>query len=153
MNQVVGQEKALAVGSALRRLVENDRHKSLSIVLWGPPGTGKTSIANLVASEKGVSFVQLSAVTAGVKEVREVIEQAKADLGLYNRQTVLFLDEIHRFSKSQQDSLLPAVEAGWLVLIAATTENPSFALIAPLLSRSLVVQLDPISDEAIAVVL
>ncbi len=153
LNQVVGQEKALAVGSALRRLLENDRPKSLSIVLWGPPGTGKTSIANLVAFEKGVSFVQLSAVTAGVKEVREVIEQAKADLGLYNRQTVLFLDEIHRFSKSQQDSLLPAVEAGWLVLIAATTENPSFALIAPLLSRSLVVQLDPISDAAIAGVL
>lgn len=153
LDEVVGQNQALSQGSALRRLVEADRPKSSSIILWGPPGTGKTSIANLIASEKAVNFVQLSAITAGVKEVRETIETAKTDLGLYQRQTVLFLDEIHRFSKSQQDSLLPAVEAGWVVLIAATTENPSFAVISPLLSRSLVVQLEPIAQEEIAKVL
>ena len=153
LSDVVGQQKALSNGSALRRLVDADRPKSSSVILWGPPGTGKTSIANLIASEKGVNFVQLSAITAGVKEVREAIESAKSDLGLYQRQTVLFLDEIHRFSKSQQDTLLPAVEAGWVVLIAATTENPSFSVIAPLLSRSLVVQLEPIASDAIADVL
>jgi len=153
LDEVVGQPKALSNGSALRRLVETDRPKSNSVILWGPPGTGKTSIANLIASEKAVNFVQLSAITAGVKEVREAIESAKTDLGLYQRQTVLFLDEIHRFSKSQQDTLLPAVEAGWVVLIAATTENPSFSVISPLLSRSLVVQLEPISREAVAAVL
>ena len=153
LDEVVGQPTALANGSALRRLVEADRPKSNSVILWGPPGTGKTSIANLVAAEKAVNFVQLSAITAGVKEVREAIESAKTDLGLYQRQTVLFLDEIHRFSKSQQDTLLPAVEAGWVVLVAATTENPSFSVISPLLSRSLVVQLEPISADDIRAIL
>lgn len=153
IEQVVGQSKALAAGSALRRLITTDTARSTSILVWGPPGTGKTSIASLLASTKGMKFVQLSAISAGVKEVREVIEQAKADLSLYQQQTVLFLDEIHRFSKSQQDSLLPAVEAGWVLLISATTENPAFAVISPLLSRSLVVQLETPTDADIDVVL
>lgn len=149
IEQVIGQSKALAHGSALRRLITTDTARSTSILIWGPPGTGKTSIASLLASTKGMKFVQLSAISAGVKEVRDVIDQAKSDLALYQQQTVLFLDEIHRFSKSQQDSLLPAVEAGWVLLVSATTENPAFAVISPLLSRSLVVQLETPTDSDI----
>ncbi|MEY4079424.1 MAG: hypothetical protein RIS80_1193, partial [Actinomycetota bacterium] len=109
--------------------------------------------ANLIASASGLTFKELSAVNAGVKDVREVIEQAKVDSQLYSKQTVLFIDEIHRFSKTQQDALLPAVEAGWLTMIAATTENPSFSVIDPLLSRSLLITLDSLDDEAIDAVL
>lgn len=150
---VVGQDRALGQGSALRRLITADAPVSQSIILWGPPGTGKTTIANLIATASGLNFRELSAVNAGVKDVREVIEQAKADSQLYGKQTVLFIDEIHRFSKTQQDALLPAVEAGWLVMIAATTENPSFSVIDPLLSRSLLVTLEQLKDDAIATVL
>ena len=117
------------------------------MLLWGPPGTGKTSITNVLASANGRKLSQLSAISAGVKEVRDVIEKAKADSDLYDLETVLFLDEIHRFSKAQQDSLLPSVEAGWVTLVAATTENPSFSVIAPLISRSVVVQLKSLTDE------
>ena len=150
---VVGQSKALGQGSALRRLIEANAPVSQSIILWGPPGTGKTTLANLIASASGLTFRELSAVNAGVKEVREVIEQAKADTQLYSKQTVLFIDEIHRFSKTQQDALLPAVEAGWLTLIAATTENPSFSVIDPLLSRALLITLDSLDDTSIDEVL
>lgn len=117
------------------------------MLIWGPPGTGKTSITNVLASTHGRKLSQLSAISAGVKEVRDVIEKAKADSDLYDLETVLFLDEIHRFSKAQQDSLLPSVEAGWVTLVAATTENPSFSVIAPLISRSVVVQLKSLSDQ------
>lgn len=117
------------------------------MLLWGPPGTGKTSITNVLASANGRKLSQLSAISAGVKEVRDVIEKAKADSDLYDLETVLFLDEIHRFSKAQQDSLLPSVEAGWVTLVAATTENPSFSVIAPLISRSVVVQLKSLTNE------
>ena len=153
LSDVVGQAKALGKGSALRRLIEATSPVSQSIILWGPPGTGKTTLANLIASATGLTFRELSAVNAGVKEVREVIEQAKVDAQLYSKQTVLFIDEIHRFSKTQQDALLPAVEAGWLTLIAATTENPSFSVIDPLLSRSLLISLEPLEDESISEVL
>lgn len=148
LQEIVGQAKALESGSPLRRLLETEQQGSAtSVILWGPPGTGKTSIANVIAMKTSRRFEQLSAISAGVKEVRAVIEQAKNDSSLYQRATVLFLDEIHRFSKAQQDSLLPAVEAGWITLIAATTENPSFSVISPLLSRSLVVQLASLEAE------
>lgn len=143
---LVGQDDILKVGSPLHRLLSSGSKGSQSLILWGPPGTGKTSITNVLASASGRKMVQLSAISAGVKEVREVIELAKSDSELYGLETVLFLDEIHRFSKAQQDSLLPAVEAGWVTLVAATTENPSFSIIAPLISRSLVVQLKSLSD-------
>ena len=146
LSELVGQSEILRAGSPLHRLLAAKTRGAQSLLLWGPPGTGKTSITNVLAAASGRKMVQLSAITAGVKEVREVIERAKSDSDLYNIETVLFLDEIHRFSKAQQDSLLPAVEAGWVTLVAATTENPSFSVIAPLISRSLVVQLQPLTD-------
>jgi putative ATPase len=116
------------------------------VILWGPPGTGKTTLAQAIARQSGREFVELSAVTAGVKDVREVMEKALTHRDLYGSTTVLFLDEIHRFSKAQQDALLPGVENGWVILIAATTENPSFSVISPLLSRSLLLTLKPLTD-------
>lgn len=153
LEQVVGQQKALAIGSPLSMLAKpaTGSHSSMtSVVLWGPPGTGKTTIAKAVANTSGRRFVELSAVSTGVKELREVIERARTDQELYSVASIVFLDEIHRFSKAQQDALLPAVEAGWIVLIAATTENPSFSVNAPLLSRSLLVKLEPLDKADIA---
>jgi putative ATPase len=153
LEEVVGQQKALAQGSPLSMLAkkpEGQASSSTSVVIWGPPGTGKTTIAKAVANTSGRRFVELSAVSTGVKELREVIDKARVDQELYSVATIVFLDEIHRFSKAQQDALLPAVEAGWIVLIAATTENPSFAVNAPLLSRSLVVKLEPLAESDIA---
>lgn len=123
------------------------------MILWGPPGTGKTTLAQLVARLSSRKFVELSAITAGVKDVREVMERARADRDAYGVSTILFLDEIHRFSKAQQDALLPGVENGWIVLIAATTENPSFSVIAPLLSRSLLLTLTSLKDEDLIVLM
>ena len=120
-----------------------------SLILWGPPGTGKTTLAYVVSSATGRRFTELSAVTAGVKDVRAVIEDAKTQLSLYGRQTVLFIDEVHRFNKGQQDALLPAVENRWVTLIAATTENPFFSVVSPLLSRSLLLTLEPLSEDDI----
>lgn len=147
VDEIVGQQSILQPGSPLHRLLTGETRGAQSVLLWGPPGTGKTSITNVLASTNGRKLSQLSAISAGVKEVREVIEKAKADSDLYDLETVLFLDEIHRFSKAQQDSLLPSVEAGWVTLVAATTENPSFSVIAPLISRSIVVQLQSLTDE------
>jgi putative ATPase len=150
LDEIVGQPRALGAGSPLRSLLEPGA-SSISVILWGPPGTGKTTIASLVSSASGRAFAELSAVTAGVRDVRQVIEDARARLGMHGRGTVLFIDEVHRFSKSQQDALLPAVENGWVTLIAATTENPSFSVIAPLLSRSVLITLDPLDEPAIEV--
>jgi putative ATPase len=152
LEEVIGQEKALLPGSPLQILAKSESENSshTSILLWGPPGTGKTSIAKAVANSSGRRFVELSAVSTGVKELRDVIDKARVDQETYGVTTIVFLDEIHRFSKAQQDALLPSVESGGILLIAATTENPSFAVIAPLLSRSLLVRLEPLSHEAIS---
>ncbi|MBU6313015.1 MAG: replication-associated recombination protein A [Actinomycetales bacterium] len=147
---IVGQQHLMADGSPLRRLLDGDPAAAVSVILWGPPGTGKTTLASLVSSSTGRRFVELSAVTAGVKDVREVIDSARNELALHGRGTVLFIDEVHRFSKTQQDALLPAVENGWVTLIAATTENPSFSVVSPLLSRSLVLTLEPLDDADLA---
>ena len=147
-SEILGQSKALAKGSPLDNLLLGNVGAQ-SVILWGPPGSGKTTIANVVAAGSGRTLERLSAITAGVKEVRAVIEVARDNADAYGTSTYLFLDEIHRFSKAQQDSLLPAVEAGWITLLAATTENPSFSVISPLLSRSITIQLEPISDDDI----
>lgn len=155
IDEVVGQDAALGPGTPLRSLIEADTaHVGVSSVfLWGPPGTGKTTIAYLVARAGGRHFEELSAVSAGVKDVRAVIESARRRLVATGEQTVLFIDEVHRFSKTQQDALLPAVENGWVVLIAATTENPAFSVVTPLLSRSLLVVLEPLTAEGIDLLL
>lgn len=147
IDELVGQKRILVKGSPLRRLLAGDTKGSQSLILWGPPGTGKTSITNILANIPGRKLVQLSAINAGVKEVREVIDRAKQDSIGFGIETVLFLDEIHRFSKAQQDSLLPAVETGLITLIAATTENPAFSIVSPLLSRSLVLQLESLNRD------
>lgn len=149
LDELVGQQHLLAPGSPLRRLVEGD-DRAVSLILFGPPGTGKTTIAHLVSRATGRQFAELSAVTAGVKDVRAVIDQARRRLGTGESETVLFVDEVHRFSKTQQDALLPAVENGWVVLIAATTENPHFAIVSPLLSRSLLVTLQPLEADEVS---
>jgi putative ATPase len=149
LEEIVGQDHLMAAGSPLRRLAAGE---PMSVFLWGPPGTGKTTIAAVVSRQSDSRFVELSAVTAGVKEVRAVLDQARRDLRTA-RQTVLFIDEVHRFSKTQQDVLLPAVENRLVTLIAATTENPSFSVISPLLSRSLLLTLKPLTDEDISTLL
>ena len=148
LDEVAAQTHLLRPGSPLRRLASpNGGSGAVSVILWGPPGTGKTTLAQAIASSSGRRFEELSAVTAGVRDVRQVMEQARTTADLYGTSTVLFLDEIHRFSKAQQDALLPGVENRWVILVAATTENPSFSVIAPLLSRSLLLTLEPLSDE------
>ncbi len=158
LSEVVGQKHLTSPGMPLARLVDptsvsttsgqiTDRNSITSVILWGGPGTGKTTLASLAATVSGREFEELSAVNAGVADVRKVIERARDTKRLYGRDTILFVDEVHRFSKSQQDALLPAVENGWVILVAATTENPSFSVISPLLSRSLLLTLSPLMDE------
>jgi putative ATPase len=149
LDEVVGQQHLRAPGTPLRRMVENPDAGGSSVFLWGPPGTGKTTLAHVVSNATSRRFVELSAVSAGVKDVREVLEEARRQLGMSGRQTVLFIDEVHRFSKTQQDALLPAVENRLVTLIAATTENPFFSVISPLLSRSLLLTLQPLTDDDI----
>ncbi len=163
LDEIVGQQHLLASGSPLRRLASpaapttnnltSHRVTSTSLVLWGPPGTGKTTLAHVISRARGGRFMELSAITAGVKDVRAVMESARDARDLHRQTTVLFLDEIHRFTKAQQDALLPGVENGWVTLVAATTENPSFSIVSPLLSRSLVLTLQPLADADIEALL
>ncbi|MDN5562750.1 MAG: replication-associated recombination protein A [Luteococcus sp.] len=146
IDEIVGQQHLLGAGSPLRRLAEGN--SAMSVFLWGPPGVGKTTIASVVSHATNRRFVEISAVTAGVKEVRAELDLARRELA-QGRATVLFVDEVHRFSKAQQDVLLPAVENRLVTLIAATTENPSFSVISPLLSRSLLLTLKPLTDDDI----
>lgn len=152
LDEVVGQKHLLGPGSPLRVLAGEGGGPAgpSSVILWGPPGTGKTTLANVIAGGAGRKFVELSAITAGVKDVRAVMEQALEDRDFRGLTTVLFLDEIHRFTKAQQDALLPGVENRWVVLVAATTENPSFSVISPLLSRSILLTLQGLTDTDIA---
>jgi putative ATPase len=143
LSELVGQADLVAPGSPLRRLI--DGSGASSVILWGPPGTGKTTIASLVSGAAGRRFVEMSAVTAGVKDVRAAIDTAR----MSGVPTVLFIDEVHRFTRTQQDALLPGVENGWVTLVAATTENPSFSVVSPLLSRSLLLTLSSLSDEQV----
>jgi len=151
LDELVGQQHLLAPGSPLRRLVEGDQ--PMSLLLWGPPGTGKTTIAAIVSRQTDRVFVEVSAVAAGVKEVRAAIDAARARLAASGQETVLFVDEVHRFTKAQQDALLPGVENRWVTLVAATTENPFFSVISPLLSRSLLLTLEPLTDDDVREVL
>ena len=150
LDEVVGQDHLLQAGSPLRRMVEGSG--AASVILYGPPGTGKTTLASLISQATGRRFEALSALSAGVKEVRAVIEKARVALVQSGEQTVLFIDEVHRFSKTQQDALLSAVENRVVLLVAATTENPSFSVVAPLLSRSLILQLQPLDADAVRIV-
>jgi putative ATPase len=145
LDEIVGQRHLLGEGKPLRALIEADAISSL--ILWGPPGTGKTTLARVIANATEKGFIPLSAVSAGVKDVRDAIEQARKRLAEHGTGTIMFLDEVHRFNKSQQDALLPAVEEGLLTLIGATTENPFFEVNAPLLSRSTLFRLEQLNDD------
>jgi putative ATPase len=151
LDELVGQQHVLGPGSALRAAIEEDRVGSM--ILYGPPGSGKTTLARIVASSTGAAFEQLSAVSATVSEVRAVIAGARERLGAHGQRTILFLDEIHRFNKAQQDALLPSVEEGLLTLIGATTENPYFEVNAALLSRCAVYELEPLSQDDLSTII
>ena len=147
----VGQDQIIAPGRPLRRAIESDTLSS--VILWGPPGSGKTTLARIIARCTKAEFVAFSAVTSGIPELRRIIKAAEQRRALHRQRTILFVDELHRFNKAQQDAFLPHVERGTIILLGATTENPSFEVIAPLLSRSMVVVLTPLSDEAIGQIL
>ncbi len=146
-SEIHGQEHIVGEGKLLRRMIESDRLQSL--ILYGPPGSGKTSLARVIAETTSSDFVKINAVTSGVSDLREVIKQGKENLQLHQQKTILFIDEIHRFNKAQQDALLPSVEEGFIILAGATTENPCFEVNSPLLSRSRVFKLKPLSPEDI----
>src|SRR5436190_5954246 len=150
LDEFVGQAHVLGEGSVLRRAIEEDRVRSS--IFYGPPGSGKTTLARIVAQSTGSAFEELSAVSATVKDVREVLQRARERLGTSGARTILFLDEIHRFNKAQQDALLPAVEEGLVTLIGATTENPYYEVNSALLSRSQVYQLEPLSPQEVDIV-
>src|SRR6202451_2530142 len=147
LDEVIGQRHLTGAGTPFRKLIDNDA--PMSLLLWGPPGTGKTTLAYVVSQVTKRRFVELSAVSVGVKDVRAAVDAARRTLGMGGTQTVLFIDEVHRFSKTQQDALLPAVENRWVSFIGATTENPFFSVVSPLLSRSLLLTLTSLSDDDI----
>jgi putative ATPase len=151
LDEFVGQKHILGKGSVLRRAIEEDKIQSL--ILWGPPGTGKTTLAQIVAKITGAHFIAFSAVLSGIKEIKEVMAEAARMKQLYNRKTILFVDEVHRFNKAQQDAFLPHVEKGNVILVGATTENPSFEVISALLSRAKVYTLNPLSEEELKLIL
>jgi len=151
LQELVGQQHLLGEGKVLRQAIESDHLPSM--ILWGPPGSGKTTLAMIIASTTGAQFSAFSAVLSGVKEIKEVVEEAREEWKYRKRKTVLFVDEIHRFNKAQQDAFLPHVEKGTIILIGATTENPSFEVISPLLSRSKVFTLDPLTEGEIEAIL
>jgi len=151
LEDFIGQEKIIAPGQPLRNAIENDELQS--IILWGPPGSGKTTLAKIIAGMTKTHFVSFSAVTSGVPALRKIIKEAQDIRRYQNKRTILFVDEIHRFNKAQQDAFLPFVEDGTIILIGATTENPSFEVISPLLSRSTVYVLDPLSSEGLEIIL
>ena len=149
--EFVGQSHLLDEGSLLRRAIEEDR--LFSMILWGPPGSGKTTLARIIAKETKSNFVSFSAVLSGVKEIRAVVGEAASLWRYHRKKTILFVDEIHRFNKAQQDAFLPHVEKGLITLIGATTENPSFEVISPLLSRSRVMVLKPYAEEELIAII
>ncbi|MFC2003617.1 replication-associated recombination protein A, partial [Chloroflexota bacterium] len=151
LHEFVGQEHIIGRGRVLRKTIETGQVPS--IILWGPPGSGKTTLAYLIASSTDSNFSPISAVSAGVNDLRRIIEEAKEHRKLYHKKTILFIDEIHRFNKAQQDAILPYVEDGTITLIGATTENPSFEVISPLLSRSRVLPLNPLTDNEIRIII
>ncbi|MEA2447766.1 MAG: putative ATPase, partial [Actinomycetota bacterium] len=151
LDELVGQQHVLGEGRALRSLIESSDLSS--IILWGPAGSGKTTLAHVIARATKGHFEPMSAVSAGVADVRKAIQAAKDRLAQQGQRTILFLDEIHRFNKAQQDALLPAVENGWIVLVGATTENPSFEVNSPLMSRSLLFRLEALTDDDVQEIL
>ena len=151
LEEFVGQDHILGQGKVLRQAIETDHLPSM--ILWGPPGSGKTTLAMIIASTTGAQFMAFSAVLAGVKEIKEVVKEAGEEWKYRKRRTILFVDEIHRFNKAQQDAFLPHVEKGTIILIGATTENPSFEVISPLLSRTKVFTLNPLTEEEVEVIL
>ena len=153
VHELLGQQHLIQPGSPLMRLIAGEEKHITSVLLYGPPGSGKTTLAKMIAHSDSRIFVELSAVSSGVAQVREVLTQAQERLATEQKETVLFIDEVHRFSKAQQDALLPGVENRWVTLVAATTENPSFSINAPLLSRSIVLTLRAISDDEIAILI
>ena len=150
LEEFVGQKHILGKGSVLRRAIEED--KMQSAIFWGPPGTGKTTLARVIANATGAHFISFSAVLSGIKEIKEVMNEAARMKQLYNRKTILFVDEVHRFNKAQQDAFLPHVEKGNIILIGATTENPSFEVISALLSRAKVYTLNPLAEEDLKII-
>ncbi len=150
LEEFVGQKHILGKGSVLRRAIEED--KMQSAIFWGPPGTGKTTLARVIANATGAHFISFSAVLSGIKEIKEVMNEAARMKQLYNRKTILFVDEVHRFNKAQQDAFLPHVEKGNIILIGATTENPSFEVISALLSRTKVYTLNPLTEEDLKII-
>ncbi len=151
LSEFVGQEHILSKGKFLRNIIDKD--KLVSLIFYGPPGTGKSSLAYIISKRTDAYFVRLNAVTSGVNDIRRVIEEAENNIRLHGKRTVLFIDEVHRFNKTQQDALLPAVEEGVLVFIGATTENPFFAISSPLVSRAIIIEFKPLSEENLKILL
>ena len=151
LNNYYGQEQIIGKNTLLNRMISTDDYSSF--ILWGPPGSGKTSIAKIIQRTTSNNFISMSAVTTGIKEIKDIMKKVNDDFGLYQNKTILFIDEIHRFNKAQQDAFLSYVEQGSIVLLGATTENPSFSVIAPLLSRMRVFIVKPLDQETLSILI